>query len=321
VVARSIYAPDREARGWQPWGALVPVLAIGFTVVAMEGVGRALVAAGLLDHDGTPTGYTGLVAFLLLPFLALGLVVLAWIRGVERRPLASVGLGSGTRSAKRPFVRGHAVGLAMASAVVVVAWAAGAFDGVAASVALRDPVGFARIAILLPCFALQSSVEEFVFRGWMLAAIAGKLGVAAAVVLVSLAFTLLHYDPGQDALFTANVFLFSLFACAWALDTGAIWGVMGFHAGWNWLLAVGFALPVTGLDAHVPALLVELVPVGTWMLTGGEHGPEGSVACTAVLGIGIAWVAVRHRRGRAGGSCDIGRSARVRKSAEDRRPK
>ncbi|MBY0566549.1 MAG: hypothetical protein K2P70_04525 [Hyphomonadaceae bacterium] len=56
-------------------------------------------------------------------------------------------------------------------------------------------------------------------------------------------------------------------------------GVMGWHVGWNWLLATGFELPVTGLDAGVSALLVKLVPDGPDILTGGSQGPEGSVVC------------------------------------------
>jgi len=42
---------------------------------------------------------------------------------------------------------------------------------------------------------------------------------------------------------------------------------MGWHAAWNWLLATGFELRVTGLDAHMPALLVNLAPSGPGYLT------------------------------------------------------
>ena len=55
---------------------------------------------------------------------------------------------------------------------------------------------------------------------------------------------------------------------------------MGWHAGWNWLLAVGFEVPVTGLDVHLPALLVKLTPIGPDALTGGAEGPEGSFLCS-----------------------------------------
>ncbi|PZS67638.1 hypothetical protein A7X76_14625 [Stenotrophomonas maltophilia] len=75
---------------------------------------------------------------------------------------------------------------------------------------------------------------------------ARKTNLAVAVLLVSLAFCSLHFSPHQPPLVMLSTFLFSLFKCAWTLRTGSIWGVMGWHAGWNWLLATGFELPVIG---------------------------------------------------------------------------
>lgn len=123
---------------------------------------------------------------------------------------------------------------------------------------------------------------------------ARKFGPLAAVVLTTMLFTLLHFGRGQPLLSTMTIVLFSVFACMWALKARSIWGVMGWHAGWNWLLATGFDLPVTGLDAGVPALLVRLIPVGPGWLTGGAEGPEGSIFCALVLIAGIAFLA-RHR--------------------------
>ena len=45
------------------------------------------------------------------------------------------------------------------------------------------------------------------------------------------------------------------------------------------MLATGFELPVTGIDAGVSALLVKLIPSGPDILTGGAEGPEGSFMC------------------------------------------
>ena len=63
------------------------------------------------------------------------------------------------------------------------------------------------------------------------------------------------------------------------------------------LLATGFGLRVTGLDAHLPALLVTLVPSGPGYLTGGVEGPEGSLfASLALLGGTVATLARRRLR-------------------------
>jgi hypothetical protein len=58
---------------------------------------------------------------------------------------------------------------------------------------------------------------------------------------------------------------------------------MGWHAGWNWFAGVGFGVPITGLDVHLPALLVKFVPSGPDYLTGGFDGPEGSILTLAML--------------------------------------
>lgn len=61
-------------------------------------------------------------------------------------------------------------------------------------------------------------------------------------------------------------------------------------------MGVGFELPVTGLNTHMPALAVQLTPKGTAYLTGGAQGVEASIGCSAVLIAGIAWTALGARR-------------------------
>lgn len=135
---------------------------------------------------------------------------------------------------------------------------------------------------------MQAGAEEILFRGWMLSALIYKFNRATSIALTSLVFCVLHFEPHQHWLFTMNVFLFSVFACCWALRSGAIWGVMGWHTAWNWLLAIGFEVPFTGYDAHLPALFVKLVDQGPVYLTGGSQGAEGSILCSTILASGIA---------------------------------
>jgi len=290
MTTQLLYSPD-AAKGWRPWGFLVPFLAIFFVVLSSLGPEIALGNAGLLDASDNPKGLVGFAAFLFIPFALLGLVVLAWVRFVERRSVASIGLVR-ERAAGR-FLIGHLTGTGMASAIVVGIWLAGGFRMGAMAPALLSPAALAGIALLGAGFALQSSVEELVFRGWVLSAISARLGIAFAIALSSAVFVLLHFEHGAGPLVYANTLLFALFACAWALRRGHVWGVMGWHAGWNWILAVGFASRVTGLDTHMPALIVQTTESGPVWLTGGSQGPEGSIVCTAALLIGIAWFALQ----------------------------
>ena len=292
---RAIFATDL-AKGWRPWGIFVPVLGLIFVAMTVASFTALLQHAHLVDAAENPIGLQGFAAFLLLPFAALGLAVLAWVRFVERRSLSTLGLVN--RGRLQTFLLGHITGAAMATAIVAAIWIAGSFAARGYAPAFHSPAGLGSIVILLACFAVQSSVEEILFRGWMLSAIATKFGTVPAIAISSAAFTLMHYDPGVSAIFVTNVFLFAVFACCWAIAVGNIWGVMGFHSGWNWLLATGFELRVTGLDAHLPALLVKLVPRGPDYLTGGVQGPEGSVLCSVVLLGGIVFLGLRRQRER-----------------------
>ena len=295
MKATAIYSAE-PAKGWLPWGALAPILGLVFVVAPLLGASLLLEHFALLDTKGDPVGLQGLCALLLFPFALIGLVVLAWVHFVERRSLATIGLGGVDRA--KTFLGGHAIGLATSCAVVASIWIAGGYAAGGYGKAFGSASALRNIGFLLVCFAVQSSVEEIVFRGWLLSAMARKLPIGIAVGLTSILFALLHYDLGQPWLVTANILLFSTFTCCWALTTGNIWGAMGWHAGWNWLLATGFEVPVTGLDAKMPALLVQLTAKGPAFLTGGAQGPEGSLLCGLFFAGASAFLLWRLRESR-----------------------
>jgi membrane protease YdiL (CAAX protease family) len=285
----AVTEPSARRGGGKLLGLLAPLLAILFIVVTALAANFALIPFGLADHRGDPVGLFGLFAFLLLPFALMALVVLGWSRAVERRSLAAIGL---VRPGAIPaFLRGWAVGLAGIVFVVAASWAVGGYTASSWAPAFASTKALLAIAGLALAFAVQSSAEELLFRGWLLTATRQRFNTGVAVIVVTAVFTLLHYDPGQAWLTTANLALFSLFACAWVLATGNVWGAMGWHSGWNWLQAIGFSVPVTGLDTHLPALLVKLEPTGPAFLTGGTQGPEGSLFCSLFFVVGIAVLA------------------------------
>lgn len=211
MTARAIYSHE-PARGWLPWGVLAPFLCVVFIVAPLLGVSNVLQSLQLLDARDHPLGLPGLLAFLVVPFSTIGLVVLAWAHFVERRSLATIGLGGSARV--RTFLRGFAVGLATSFGVVAAIWMVGGFESAAFAKAFESPGAMMSIGLLLVGFGVQSSVEEIVSRGWLLSAIAGKFNIVAAVVLTSLVFTLLHYGPQQHWLVTVSSFLFSVFTVA-----------------------------------------------------------------------------------------------------------
>jgi uncharacterized protein len=139
------------------------------------------------------------------------------------------------------------------------------------------------------------------FRGWLMSVVARRVNVGTAVVITSLVFTFLHYSPHQPWRVVALSFLFSTFACCWALRAGEIWSIMGWHAAWNWLIGTGFELPITHLATGTPALCVRLLPRGSEFLNGGSEGPEGSVLASVFFVAATAYVLARPRSDRARG--------------------
>ena len=290
---RSIYSVAPSG-GWLPWALLAPVVCLVLAIATQLPFELLLEKMGFVDAKGDTTGTSGLIALLLVPFSAWGLAVLAWVSWIERRSLATIGLlgpGGG-----RAFLGGHLAGVATVCAVVFGIWLAGVYRPEGFVPAVTDRAAMASIAVLLLAFVVQASVEEIVFRGWLLSVITRRWNLVVAILLSSALFTLLHFSRGQAWLVTANIVLFAVFACSWAIADNHVRGVMGWHAGWNWMLATGFEVPVTGIDAHLPALAVKLVPVGTDLLTGGAQGPEGSILCTLFFVCGIAFFAWRIRR-------------------------
>jgi membrane protease YdiL (CAAX protease family) len=287
--------PAEPARGWIPWGALAPFLALVF-IIATALPGDMLISKFVnISPEGNPMDPAALVAFTLVPFGFLLLLLLAWVRFVERRSLASIGIRGEHKL--REFLRGHAFGLAGLFAVVMIIWMAGGLELTAVAPAFTQPGSLVPIVLLLFTFALQSSVEELVIRGWLMSVLAKKFNVPIAVVVSSALFSLLHFSPRAHWLVSVGTILFGLFACAWVLRARSVLGIMGWHAGWNWLLAIGFGLPLTGIDVGIPALLLDLQPVGADWLTGGPQGPEASVVCFGYFVLGI--VLLRFQPGKA----------------------
>lgn len=293
---KTIYSTS-PARGWLPWGLLAPVICLVFAIVTEIPSALFLERFGFLDAQGEFVGTQGLMALLLVSFISWMLAVAAWIAFVERRDAGTIGL---TRAgAAAGFSGGLVAGIVTLSAVVACIWLAGAYKPGALFPAFQSSSALVAIAGLFVCFLVQASIEEIIFRGWLTSVITRRMNIIVAVLLSSLLFTLLHFSRGEPWLVTGNIFLFALFASAWSISSNNIWGVMGWHAGWNWILATGFDLPVTGLDAGVPALTVSLAPVGSDLLTGGAKGPEGSILSTLFFVCGIiffAWRIAQKRR-------------------------
>jgi membrane protease YdiL (CAAX protease family) len=299
MTSRTLFSPE-PAKGWLPWGALAPFLCILMVALPVLAFARVEELWGLVDAKGQPLGLAGLYFLLFVEFAATGVVLWAWVRFVERRPLATLGLIVAAPVRPVPTLgRGLLLGFATSGAVVASIGLAGGYDASVLAPAFGSARALVHIALLLVAFVVQAGVEEIVFRGWLLSAVTRKFNLAWGVALSSLVFTLLHYGPDKRWEPLLGTLLFAVFASALVVRSGNLWSAMGWHAGWNWLIAVGFEVPITGLDANLPALLVRLAPRGPDWLHGGAEGPEGSVLFSGLFLVAIGFLAWRGRKAKA----------------------
>lgn len=287
---------DEPAKGWIPPSIAAPFICIFLVATSMLPGDFGLTYLGLTDPMGPPHGPLGFF-LMLISFIALGLAVFGWVRWVEKRSLASAGLCGEQRLKK--FLTGLAVGIAMMGVIVTAIALSGGYRVADLAPAFASPAALGWIALLLAGFIVQASVEEFVFRGWLFSTVMRRWNTTAAFILSSVAFTFVHFSPRTPLLVLVMTFVFAIFACAWVRRSNSIWGVMGWHVGWNWFGGTGFDVPITGLDTGLPALVVKLVPVGPAWLNGAGEGPEGSVFTLALLtaaGLILLWLARSRER-------------------------
>lgn len=158
-------------------------------------------------------------------------------------------------------------------------------------------------ALLLPA-ALG---EELLTRGYPLTVLRDAWGWTWAVVATSVAFGLLHLaNAGADLQSVILVTLAGVFLAVVRIATGSLYAAWAAHFAWNWVMAVLFHAPVSGLAFDAPGY--RYVDAGPHWATGGAWGPEGGIPAglTMIAGIGLLllW---RRRRGneQIGGPIDV----------------
>jgi hypothetical protein len=177
------------------------------------------------------------------------------------------------------FLRGLALGVVVAALAlglgVPVADAGWRLDGGAPG-AWTQSVALTALVLLPAAF-----VEELMFRGAPLVALARHFGRLPAIIGLSTLFGLAHLlNPEVTPLGVANIILAGVFLGIMFFTSGGLWTSTGAHLGWNLTLA-GLAAPVSGLPIPMPWL--DYAPGGPAWLTGGPFGPEGGLLATLCL--------------------------------------
>jgi len=211
---------------------------------------------------------------------------------LEGRRIADYGLPRGTMLRPR-FWQGAAVGIGAISLLLLALATCGAFR--ITGLALHGAMIPLWPAAYVLVFLLVGFREEFQSRGYPLFTLTSGLGFWAGALLTSAYFAWTHVDnKGENVIGVVNVGIYAIVACVMLRRTGDLAMPIGFHFAWDWGETYLYGVPNSGRTA--PGQLVHTVAHGPAWLTGGSVGPEGSVLCTALLGVlamlCVAWLPV-----------------------------
>ncbi|HJR51816.1 MAG TPA: CPBP family intramembrane glutamic endopeptidase [Gemmatimonadales bacterium] len=268
-----------KAIGWSIAFVVLVLLLTGLLAfgLALPVTGSAAAASGWLGSTGAGPVLLQSVAMLLSTALCTWLIGM-WVLRLTladlryREPHGGPGFGLG-------LVAG-----AMAAGIGLgVAALAGGAEWSRDTGTAGDYLG--TVATTLVVLAPAALAEEVLFRGVPVVTLARAFGRGTAIVLVAVAFALVHLaNPNVTALAIGNIALAGIFLGLAFYAPGGIWTAWGAHLGWNGMLTALDA-PVSGVPFRIP--FIDYDPGDPAWLTGGAFGPEGGLASTLALTIAV----------------------------------
>lgn len=278
------------------WLAVLP-LGLAFVFVSSFGAVPVVLAMlvvygaenGMPSMQGEPALISGFWMSLQLisSFVGIFLFLWLWLKFYEKRPFHTLGFQK--NGALLQYGRGLLLGALLFGGAVGLMALFGFVERQAVPLQ-TDQTGLAALGgVLLVAlgWVVQGAGEEVLTRGWMLPVLGARARPWIGIVVVSLFFSLLHgLNPNLSVLAMVNLALFGLFAAFYALREGSLWGICALHSVWNWIQGNVFGFEVSGTNAG-GGTLFKFVETGPDWFTGGAFGPEGGLAVSLMLLLGI----------------------------------
>lgn len=228
---------------------------------------------------------------LMLLFLTIGTVIafLMATRLYYKRSYRSLGLQ--WKHAGRQYLLGLAIGFAIMSGAVGIAYLCGAlrFDG------MQD-VSLWILGVYFIGFMIQGFSEELMMRGFFMNAYAANKGMMKAIIFNSVIFAVLHLgNDGISFLAIVNLILAGIVFSLMAVYFDNIIVCSAAHSMWNFAQGNLFGILVSGLYLPSSAFRFEN-HASMGILNGGSFGLEGGIAVTLVEIVCILFFCFLYKR-------------------------
>ena len=225
-------------------------------------------------------------ALILVSAFTLAYVFLwAWLKWFEKRPFWT--LGYEIKNAFIKYGRGFLFGILMFAGAVSILALFGSISFEQGDPTKQGLPALGGVLLVLIGWIVQGGSEEIIMRGWVLPVIGARYKPWIGLFVSSIIFAIMHgLNPGISALALINLALFGVFAGLYAMREGSLWGISAMHTAWNWVQGNFFGLEVSG-NSEGGGALINLMAKGADWFTGGAFGPEGGLAVTIVLIVGL----------------------------------
>lgn len=203
----------------------------------------------------------------------------ALVGWLERRPVEEMAL----RRARSGVLRGFGLGLLLFGIVI----------GLIAMCGGYRIAGWGSLTGTIATFGIMCGVsvtEEILFRGVLFRLIQQWAGTAVALTVSGLTFGALHLLNPRATLWGALAIAVEagvLLGAAYAVSR-SLWLPIGLHLGWNFAESGLFGATDSGSAFH--GGLVQGVPHGPGLISGGGFGPEASIFAILVGIVASVWI-------------------------------
>jgi membrane protease YdiL (CAAX protease family) len=223
-------------------------------------------ALGLANEQWRPLAEQATLFFLLL----MGYGCMGFTLDRQQRPLSAQGLPrrkGWPGEAGLGLAAGWSIALVCVIPMVV-------FGGIAIVLILNRPA-WGWLAADAAFFALAAMAEELTYRGYGFQRFEQSVGSLGAALGFAAFYAIMQtLQPGSSRASIAVSLALSLLLSMAYLRSRALWMSWGINFGWKASRALLFGLAISGDNSHSP--VVEGNPMGSFWLTGGGYGLDGS---------------------------------------------
>jgi len=280
---------------WHP-AARVVLYLVAFVIAQVI----AMIPVALAIHFLGPHTAAARRVGLILGFLPLAplLLLVTWgfLRVLDRRRLADVGVRWPANGVVRSSLRGLLLGAGLAGfwALLVAVPRYLVFHGQSAAFAADPAKGVAILVGIAVLFVIQGATEELAFRGYVFHTLLDRVSPSTAALLSSLLFAAAHLaNPHYGPAAFVNTFLIGMVLVSLVRRSRSLLSASLLHGAWNFTIACLLSVPVSGFELFHLLRVTLPGPAGA---TGGGYGPEASWMLTVPLALVAFWAIPRGGR-------------------------